>query len=103
METAQAARYRATAGDEQEFGPTPQAALNALLARVAGDVSTPIVIWPCNVGDAYFSSAQQRRLQELKKRRAALSPEERRELESLIESSFDATISRTQSMPVVKR
>ena len=103
MSLTETARFRATAGDQQDFGATPQEALNALLARLPGDAPTPIVIWPNNQGDAFFSDAEQARLQELKSRRDTLTATEREEWERLVEASFDATISRTQSMPVVKR
>ena len=103
MYSRETARYRATAGSQQEFGATPQEALNALMACLSGDAPTPIVIWPYNRGDAFFSDSQQARLQELKSRRDTLTEAEREEWECLVEASFDATISRTQSMPVVKR
>lgn len=48
------------------------------------------------------TDAQQSRLQELKHRLPALSPQEHAELQDLIASSFDATIARTQSVPLVK-
>jgi hypothetical protein len=102
MNERENARFRATAGEQQDFGSTPQEALNALMARLAGDAPTPIVIWPYNRGDAYYSETQQARLQDLKSRRATLTDAERQEWEALIEASFDATIGRTQSMPVVK-
>lgn len=103
MEPREMAQFRATAGNEQEFGATPQEALNALMARLPDDVPTPIVIWPYNRGDAFFSAEQQARLQHLKGRRDKLTEAEREEWERLVEASLDATISRTQSMPVVKR
>ena len=102
MDKRQTASFRATAGGEQDFGATPQEALNSLMARLSGDAPTPIVIWPYNRGDAFFSEAQQNRLQELKNRREALSEAEQQEWERLVEASFDATISRTQALPIVK-
>jgi hypothetical protein len=102
MDKREAASFRATAGGEQEFGATPQEALNALMMRLAGNATTPIVIWPYNRGDAFFSQAQQDRLQELKNRRDSLTEAERQEWEHLVEAAFDATISRTQAIPVVK-
>jgi hypothetical protein len=103
MAISDRAQFRATAGNQQEFGETPQEALNALMSRLPGDVSTPIVIWPYNRGDAFFTAEQQDRLQDLKRRRDTLTAAEREEWERLVDASFDATISRTQSMPVVKR
>ncbi len=102
MDTRLTACFRATTGNEQDFGATPQEALNSLMTRLSVDVPTPIVILPYNRGDAFFSVAQQDRLQELKSRREALSKSEQREWEHLVEASFDATITRTQALPIVK-
>src|SRR5947208_6181884 len=102
MEASETAGFRATAGDQQEFGATPQEALNALLARLSGDAQTPIVIWPYNRGDAFFSDAQQARLQELKSREGLLTRQERAELEELVAAAFDATLARTRTVPLVK-
>jgi mRNA-degrading endonuclease RelE of RelBE toxin-antitoxin system len=55
-----------------------------------------------NRGDAFFTGEQNAKLQELKHRLDTLTPEERQELEALVEASFDATIPRTQSLPPVK-
>ncbi len=96
------AQFRAVAGEQQGFGKTPQEALNALMALLPDNASTPIVIWPYNRGDAFFTEAQQARLQELKSRRDTLSEAEREEWEHLVEAAFDATIARTQSLPLVK-
>ena len=102
MDTRQTASFRATTGSEQDFGATPQEALNALMTRLSVDALTPIVILPYNRGDAFFSEAQHDRLQELKSRRETLSKSEQREWEHLVEASFDATITRTQALPIVK-
>ena len=96
------ARFRATTGDRHAFGATPREALTSLMRLVPGDVSEPIVIWPYNRGDGFFSDAQQARLQELKDRRDPLTRAERQELEALIEAAFDATIARTQAVSIVK-
>jgi hypothetical protein len=96
------ARFRVTAGEEQDFGATPKDALNALMTRLAGNAPTPIVILPYNQGDAFFTQAQQDRLQELKGRNGTLTQVEQEEWERLVEASFDATISRTQALPIVK-
>jgi|GEM_PF-1755327 2-oxoglutarate dehydrogenase complex, dehydrogenase (E1) component, and related enzymes len=98
------ARFRASSGQTQGFGTTPQEALQALLSRLPNPaaVSTPIIIWPFNQGDSFFSDAQQARLQELKARRNSLSPTEQEELERLVEAAFDATVARTQSLQNVK-
>lgn len=96
------AKFRATTGPKEAFGTTPQEALNALMQHLSDDAFSPIVIWPYNLGDAYFSDAQQARLQELKSRQETLTVEERTELEGLIEASFDATIARTKALTPVK-
>ena len=102
MSQQKSAQFRATAGTQQGFGATPQKALNALMASLTDDTPTPIVIWPYNRGDAFFSDAQQARLQELKSRRDTLTEAEQAEWESLVEASFDATIARTQTLQLVK-
>ncbi len=96
------ARFRATAGTLQGFGRTPQQALAALMRLLPGAASVPIIIWSYNQGDAFFSEDQQARLQELKQRQDTLTAEERAELEELIAAAFDATVARTQALPVVK-
>jgi hypothetical protein len=96
------AKFRATAGTLQGFGRTPQQALAALMRRLPGTASVPIVIWPYNQGDAFFAEDQQARLQELKQCQDVLTAEERAELEELVAAAFDATVARTQALPVVK-
>jgi hypothetical protein len=61
-----------------------------------------IVTWPYNQGDAFFTNAQQIRLQELKSRRDTLTQVEREEWEQLVEASFDATIVRIKALAVPK-
>jgi len=96
------AEFRATAGTIQAFGRTPQEALAALMQRLSGTASVPIVIWPYNRGDAFFTEERQARLQELKQRQEALTADEREELEELLAAAFEATVARTQALPVVK-
>lgn len=102
MSQRETARFRATAGAQQGFGATPQEALDTLLSRLPDGLTAPIVIWPYNRGDAFFTDAQQARLQELKRRRDALTEAEREEWERLVEASFEAAIARTQALPLVK-
>ena len=102
MDDRDTAKFRATAGTHQGFGKTQQEALAALMQRLCVDAPVPIVIWPYNQGDAFFTERQQARLEELKQRQATLSAEERAELEELIAASFDATVARTQALPFVK-
>ncbi len=98
MNIYETARFRATTGQKEAFGETPQAAVTALMQQIPSDAFSPITIWPYNLGDAYFSDAQQARLQELKSHRATLTSEEYAELEGLVEASLDATVGRTQAV-----
>ena len=96
------ARFRATMGDLQGFGATPGEALNALMLKVAAGVDQPIHIWPYNQGDRFFTAEQYARLQSLRARVGSLNEDERAELEALVETSFDASVARTQSLPAVR-
>ena len=102
MTSRSEAKFRATAGTLQGFGTTPPQALSDLLRQMPDEATVPIVIWPYNQGDAFFTQAQQARLQELKQRQDSLTPEERAELEDLVAQAFEATVARTQALPVVK-
>ena len=102
MSRPETAQFRAIADSHQGLGATPREALDALLSLLPENAPTPIVIWPYNRGDAFFTDAQQARLQELKSRRDTLTEAERDEWERLVEASFDATIARTQKLPLVK-
>lgn len=95
-------RFRATAGTHQAFGKTPQQALAALMRCMSGAALVPIIIWPYNQGDAYFTEGQQARLQSLRQRQEALTAEERAKLEELIAAAFDASVARTKALPIVK-
>lgn len=101
-EIQKTAQFRACAGQSQGLGATPDDALSELMAQVSGETPTPIVIWPYNRGDAFFTDAQQRRLTSLKARRETITADERAELERLIESAFDAATARTQAAQSVK-
>ena len=96
------AKFRATTGVKEAFGTTPQEALNALMQHLSGNAFSPIIIWPYNQGDAYFTDAQQARLNALKSRREALTADEYAELEGLIEAALDATVAQTKSLTPMK-
>ena len=96
------AKFRATSGSVQGLGETPRDALEALMQHLPSDIPTPIVIWPYNQGDVFFTDVQQRRLQKLKARQNTLTTSEQQELEHLVEAAFDATIFRTQSLQRIK-
>ncbi len=102
MDRLETAQFRATAGTVQGFGATPQEALQALMERLPTAPPAPIIIWPYNRGDVFFTDEQHTRLQELKSRRDTLSEFEREELELLVETEFDAAIARTRTLPQVK-
>ncbi len=91
-------KFRAATGSTEAFGRTPQEALDALMQRLTSDSFSPIIIWPYNQGDAYFTNAQQIRLQELKRRQETLMAEEHAELEELVGAALDATTARTHAV-----
>lgn len=97
MNTDETARFRATTGPQEAFGEMPQGAVTALMQQFPSDAFSPVTVWPYNLGDAYFSDAQQARLHELKICRATLMPEEYAELEGLVGASLKATVRRTQT------
>ena len=94
METAQ---FCATVGKSRGLGRTPSEAVNNLLAHFGSTVPTPIVIWPYNRGDEYWSEAQQERLRDLRSRSESLTAAERKEWEHLAEASLEAAIRRSQA------
>ena len=103
MNQQECAQFRATSGVQEGFGTTPQEALGALMSRLSDAPPAPIVIWPYNRADAFFSDTQQVRLQELKSRRDSLTDAEHEEWERLVEAAFDATIARTQALKSIVR
>jgi hypothetical protein len=96
--------YRARCRDWQAVGTTPGAALDAierLVAASSGDGDGTVVIVQRFRPDAFFTSQQQTRLQELMERFHAapvagkeLAPEERKELEALVDAEWQAAIER---------
>ena len=96
------AQFRATAAGMQGFGTTPQDALAALMPHLPPDALPPIVIWPYNRADTFWTDAQQARMMELNQRAGTLTDAERAERETLVAAAFDATVSRTQSLPPTK-
>jgi hypothetical protein len=94
QETAQ---FRATVGNSQGLGRTPGEAVNNLLGHFGDAVPTPIVIWPYNRGDEYWSEAQQHRLLDLRARSVTLTVAEQEEWKRLAESSLEAAVERSQA------
>ena len=90
-------QFRAIAGDRQSLGRTMGEALDALTAEWGDDVQETVVLIQRFQPDQYFTQAQSDRMQALLARRSTLTPEERRELESLIDAEVDATVARTDT------
>lgn len=100
--------YRAVCRDWQTVGATPGAALDAMERLVAASSENgdgTVVIVQRFRPDAFFTSGQQARLQELMKRfheaRAAhqeLAPEVRKELETLVDAEWLAAIKRADEI-----
>lgn len=102
-ETIETAQFCATVGKNRGLGRTPSEAVNNLLEHLGNTIPTPIVIWPYNRGDEYWSEAQQERMVDLRSRMEMLTVAEREEWERLVEMSFDTTIARTQAVQSSKR
>jgi hypothetical protein len=90
--------YRAVAGDKESTGRTAGEALDALTSQLSDEESGTLVIVQNYKADRFFNAAQQERLAELMEYRQArpLSPEEERELESLVEAELDGARLRTE-------
>lgn len=102
LKSSGAARFRAVAGEHQSVGPTMGAALDALTADWGDDVREATVLIQRFQPDVFFTEAQQTRMQDLLARRAALTPEERAELELWVDTELDATIARTNRLVAPK-
>lgn len=90
-------RFRAIAGDRQSLGKTMGEALDALTAEWGDSVQETIVLIQRFQPDQYFTQAQYDRMQALLARCPTLTPEERTELEALIDAEVDATVARTET------
>ena len=97
--------YRAISGNQQVSSATPGQALDALEQMLAfkGNASNEgtLVIVQRFAPDAFFTAEQQARLQELMSRfqeataaGQAFSPEEKQELEQLVDAEWQAAIER---------
>ena len=89
-------QFRAIAGDRQSLGRTMGEALDALTAEWGDNVQETVVLIQRFQPDQYFTQAQYDRMQALLARRPTLTPEERAELEALIDAEVDATVVRTE-------
>lgn len=83
--------YRAITGNKESTGRTAGEALDALASQLPDNESGTLVIVQNHKADQFFNYAQQTRLTELMRQRAALalSPEDALELESLIEAELN--------------
>lgn len=97
-QTAGGPYFRAIAGNRQSVGRTMGEALDALAADWGDHAQEAAVLIQRFYPDSYFTQAQYDRMQELLARRESLSPEERAELEALIDAELDATVARTDSL-----
>jgi hypothetical protein len=97
--------FRAIAGKRQAVGKTAGEALDALVEQLDEEEAGILVIVQHLRPDAFFTVDQQQRLQELMARwhcaqatQSSLSPDERAELDSLVEAEWRATAERTRSL-----
>jgi predicted Zn-dependent protease with MMP-like domain len=90
-------QFRAIAGDRQCLGRTMGEALDALTAEWGDSVQETVVLIQRFQPDQYFTQAQYERMRELLARRSTLTPEERTELEALVDAEVDATVARTET------
>jgi hypothetical protein len=91
-------RFRAIAGNRQSLGRTMGEALDALTADWGDSFQEAVVLIQRFQPDPYFTQAQYDRMQALLARRTVLTPEERAELEALIDAELDATVARTERL-----
>lgn len=91
--------YRALAGDKEATGRTAGEALDALRSQLTDEESSAFVIVQDFKPDKFFNAAQQQRLAELMRLRKAgnLTPEEKQELENLIEAELNGARERAKS------
>ena len=88
-------RFRAIAGNRQSVGRTMGEALDALAAEWGDSIQETVVLIHRFQPDQYFTQTQYDQMQALLARRTALTPEERAELEALMDAELDATVTRT--------
>ncbi len=96
-------QFRAVAGSEESVGSTMGEALDALTAGWTEDVHDAAVLIQRFRPDSFFTESQHSRMQDLLGRRGLLTPNEREELEGLIDAELDATIARTDGLNPVRK
>ncbi|HSU68507.1 MAG TPA: hypothetical protein VLJ39_16625 [Tepidisphaeraceae bacterium] len=99
------AAFRASARDHESVGRTPGAALDELTRQLGDEDSGMLIVVQNFRPDAFFSAAQQARLQDLlalwRAARAGgrpISANERAELESLVGDELDASAGRSEAL-----
>lgn len=92
--------YRAIVGRKESTGRTAGEALDALTSQLADDEGGTLVIVQTRKTDRFFNAAQRERLTELMSRRGAgaLSLEEEKELEALVEAELNGARRRAENL-----
>src|SRR5262245_42677536 len=97
--------YQAVAGDKQAEGRTAGEALDALTRQLSEEESGTLVIVQNWSADRFFTSARQRRLEQLMRswRDArdsgkGLTPDEQAELEQLAEAELRGSVDRSRGL-----
>src|SRR5438045_2712235 len=88
--------YRAIAGNRQDVGATRGEALDTLIAERDPNEPETVILIERFEPDVFFTEKQQQRKRALMGKHPVLTPEERMELESLLDAELDATIARTR-------
>jgi hypothetical protein len=96
--------YRAVAGKRESVGRSAGEALDALTSQLSEDEAGMLVVIQNLRPDAFFTAAQQQRLEELmsrwriaRDRGDSLAAEEQVELESLVDAELDAARRRAEA------
>lgn len=92
--------FRAISGKKESIGRTAGEALDALTSQLAENDENLFVIVQKHNADEFFSQFQQNRLTELMNRKAenGLNPDEKIELENLIEFELRAATKRAEKL-----
>ena len=97
--------YRALAGNKSSIGKTAGQALDALTAQLEDAEFSMLLVIQSFHPDVFFSAAQQKRLSELmnlwrlaRDQGYELPPEEKRELDRLVEAELIAAIARSATL-----
>lgn len=92
--------FRAVAGKRESVGRTAGEALDALTAQLGEEENGTLLVIQKQYPDEFFGKTEQIRLGELtaRKENAALSAEEQKELENLIETELNAARLRAERL-----